>query len=161
MYEYDEEVDQYNSEYWLKLGERQYRYLAEEQFNKGSFGLIEDVPYPLLEFLRKEELVEVVMDLKIREEQLAIEVKNLRKDIVCLKEMMEESLPHSKVIIIEEVTDEEAKNKIYEYMKKQKKAVKTTEIAEKLHLSLEVVLSSLAELKKEGKIGKVNQRDQG
>jgi hypothetical protein len=152
MNEYSD-LDQSSYEYWQKLG-APYRYSPLEPFNKGSLELIEDVPYPLLGSLKKEELIDLVSGLKRREEEHITEMRNLQKEFSSLKKKVESLLPQSKVIMIEEVNADEAKIMIYEYVKAHTGGIKTTEIAEGLHLSLELVLSSLAKLKKEGKIGK-------
>ena len=62
-----------------------------------------------------------------------------------------------KVIAVTEMPFDEAKNKILELIKENKKeGIETLDIAEKLYLSLPVVFKALEELEKEGKIAKTN-----
>jgi len=87
-------------------------------------------------------------------------VDELKDRVKRLEEQIERGLIHqSKVIFVEEVSLKEAKNRVYNYLKSHKSGAKTTEMADKLHLNLEVVLKSLTDLNKEGKIEKTCRRD--
>jgi len=72
-------------------------------------------------------------------------------------EMIREVTP--KVILVRKVPYDQAKMMIKEFIDEHKKGVYTTEIAEKLQLDIELVMKILSDLREEGKIAKVDERD--
>ena len=72
-------------------------------------------------------------------------------------EIIKEVAP--KIILVKEVPYDKAKVMIKSFIDEHKEGVYTTEIAEKLQLDIELVMKVLSDLKEEGKIAKIDERD--
>lgn len=84
---------------------------------------------------------------------LFTEIANYQTQIKELTERVEQlEEEKSKVIVVEEMSYEDAKKKVLELLKKNKEGYYSTEIAQMLNMDISVVLKIISELKENDKI---------
>jgi len=156
MLESDTIPPEVSDEYWTKFTQDKLalRYLPrEQQYSEGSFSMIENAYYPALGILRREDLIGTVRNLMGNVSELMSDREYLKRKIDALESKVGMFTPTPEVIVIQEVTENEARDMILKLLDEiGEDIIYPDEISHKLRIDFDMVMKIIKDLKTEGTI---------